>query len=88
MPNPNEITLNIVVNGQPFVVKANQEQPLHVVIEQALKQSGNSGQPVANWQLRDGAGNVLDPARKVEDFHFPPGVTLFLNLIAGVGGGR
>ena len=86
MPNPNEIDLNIVVNGQPVTVKANLHAPLQTAIVHALEQSGNSGQSVANWQLRDAGGQVLDPSRKIEDFHFAPGATLFLNLTAGVGG--
>jgi Protein of Unknown function (DUF2604) len=86
MANPNEIDLNIVVNGQPVTVKGNLHAPLHTAIQHALEQSGNSGQPVENWQLRDAGGQILDPARKIEDFHFAPGATLFLNLTAGVGG--
>ena len=86
MASPNEIDLVIVVNGQQVKVKANLEAPLRTAIEHALSLSGNSGQPVENWELRDGGGNVLDPSKKIEEFHFPAGVTLFLNLKAGIGG--
>jgi hypothetical protein len=86
MPNPNRIDLKVVVNGQPFVISANVEAPIRTLIEQALKDSGNSGQPISNWELRDGAGQILDPARKVEDFSFQAGTTLFLSLKAGIGG--
>ncbi len=48
MAGRNEIELKVVVNGQPVVVKANVEAPLSTLIEHALNQSGNSGQPIGN----------------------------------------
>jgi hypothetical protein len=83
---PNQIELKVVVNGQPVVVKANVEAPVNTIIEHALAQSGNSGQPITNWELRDASGQVLDPARKIEDYNLQSGATLFLNLKAGIGG--
>jgi hypothetical protein len=81
-----DIAITVVVNGQPTVVTANEEAPLRVIIPKALEQTGNAGQPPDNWELRDVAGNLLDVTRKIETFHFPEGVRLFLNLKAGVGG--
>jgi hypothetical protein len=86
MPNSNEIDLNVVVNGQPVLIKANIQAPLRTVIEHALQQTGNSGQPIDNWELRDAGGQVLDPTRKISEFNFAPGTSLFLSLKAGVGG--
>ena len=86
MPNPNEISLIVVVNGQPTPLTENVNAPLRTAIEHALHASGNSGQPIENWEMRDAGGQILDPARKIGDFNFPPGVTLFLSLKAGVGG--
>ncbi len=86
MPSPNQIELTVVVNGQPVQLKANVEAPVLTLIEHALRESGNSGQPVANWELRDSSGQILDPARKVESYHLQAGATLFLNLKAGIGG--
>jgi len=85
MPHRNEIELNVVVNGQPVLVKANVEAPVSTLIEHALKQSGNSGQPIANWELRNASGQILDPTRKIEDYNLQSGATLFLNLKAGIG---
>ncbi len=79
-------TLTIVVNGQPTQVDANLNEELVAVIPKALEQTGNSGQPPANWELRDGGGNVLDTRDKVGSFHFAAGTALFLNLKAGIGG--
>lgn len=84
--NPNLIELNVVVNGQPVPLEENVHEPLRVLVNHALKESGNSGQPLENWELRDAVGNVLDVGRKIGDFSFAPGTNLFLNLKAGVGG--
>ncbi len=83
-----KLTLTIVVNGQPTSLEANEEEPLGALIPRALEQTGNTGQPPDQWELRDAAGEVLDPRRKVESYGFAPGTTLFLNLRAGIGGHR
>jgi hypothetical protein len=81
-----KIAITVVVNGQPTIVEANPEVPLRTIIPVALEQTGNTGQPPENWELRDAAGVELDVAKKIEDFQFPVDVRLFLNLKAGVGG--
>lgn len=86
MPDPH-IDLIVVVNGQPTTVRANPHAPLLTVIEKALTQTQNTGQPASNWELNYG-GNILDPKDKIETFNFPEGATIFLNLKAGIGGAR
>jgi len=81
-----DVDLIIIVNGQPVPIDANANEPLRTVAQQALDKTGNSGQPLQNWEMRDSGGNILDLDRKVGDFHFPDGTKLFLNLKAGVGG--
>jgi Protein of Unknown function (DUF2604) len=81
-----KITLAVVVNGQSTNVEANPEGPLRTIIEPALQQTGNAGQPPDNWELRDVNGTLLDLQKKIEDFQFPANARLFLNLKAGVGG--
>jgi hypothetical protein len=83
---PPKDTITIVVNGNPTEVKANANAPLHTVVNKALEQTGNSGQPPENWELRDSQGGLLDLSKKIGDYNFPPDVKLFLNLKAGVGG--
>jgi len=78
--------LVIVINGISYDVKANVEAPVLVVIEKALDESGNKGQPPQNWELRNAAGQLLDPQKKLEEYHLPDGTKLFLSLKAGVGG--
>jgi Protein of Unknown function (DUF2604) len=82
----NKIDLAVIVNGQPIVVEANPHSPLHSIIGKALEQTGNLGQPPENWEFRDAGGALLDASKKIEEFHFPADVKLFLNLKAGVGG--
>jgi len=84
--NPNEIELIVVVNGQAVTVEANVNAPVKTIIPHALHESGNSGQPPENWELKDNDGNALDPNRKIEDFQFASGTTLFLSLKVGIGG--
>lgn len=81
-----KIELTVIVNGQPTGVEANLNAPLHTIVPKALEQTGNTGQPPENWELRDSAGNLLDGSRKIETFGFEPGTHLFLNLKAGIGG--
>ena len=81
-----KIELTVVVNGQPTEVVAHEEAPLLTVVEKALEQTGNTGQPPDNWELRNASGVDLDVHKKIEDFHFEPRTQLFLNLKAGVGG--
>ena len=63
-----------------------EDAALGTIIPDALRQTGNSGQPPENWELRDVDGNLLDLNKKIEDDGFSDKVRLFLNLKAGVGG--
>jgi hypothetical protein len=80
------IQIVVVVNGQPTLVEANLHSPLETIIPRALEQTGNTGQPPENWELRDAQGTLLDTSKEIASFDFPPDVHLFLNLKAGVGG--
>lgn len=86
MPPPTSIELTIIVNGQPLQMSANPNQPLHSLIGRALAETGNTGQPPDNWELRDETGTLLDLSAKIASFGFAPGTKLFLSLKAGVGG--
>ena len=81
-----KIKFTIVVNGTPCVVEQNVNSPLSAVIERALAETGNVGQPAESWELRDEQGVLLDSTRKISSYGFAPELTLFLSLKAGVGG--
>jgi hypothetical protein len=85
-PKDKKIDIEVVVNGQPTTVEANQNAPLQTVIPKALTATGNTGQGPENWELRNDAGTLLDASQKISSFGFAAGVRLFLNLKAGVGG--
>lgn len=80
------IHLIVIVNGQPVPVSAEPHLKLREVAEKALHETGNSGQPLDNWELRDAAGQVLNLDQTVEQCKLADGTKLFLNLKAGVGG--
>lgn len=81
-----QIEFTIIVNGHPVPVKVNVDSPMRVAVEDALKVSGNSGQPADNWELRFASGQIVDLDKKIEDFVFDKDTKLYLNLKAGVGG--
>jgi hypothetical protein len=81
-----KVQITVVVNGVPVDIEQNENSPLEAIIGRALEQTGNVGQPVENWELRDEQGVLLDAERKIETYGFGPAVTLFLSLKAGVGG--
>lgn len=82
----NKETLTVIVNGKPTEVEVNVNAPLRTVIPKALQQTGNTGQPPENWELRDEDGNILDLDKKIGDYAFTDDTKLFLNLKAGIGG--
>ena len=86
MADPKKFEITVVVNGQPTVVFAIDDKPLGDIVPDALRQTGNSGQPPEDWELRDAEGNLLDPEKNFGDYAFPEKARLFLNLKAGVGG--
>ena len=87
MSDPKKTEITVVVNGKPAEVFAIEDQPLGAIIPDALEQTGNTGQPPENWELRDAEGNLLDPNKNFGEYPFSEKDRLFLNLKAGVGGG-
>ena len=81
-----QIEFTIVVNGQPVPVKIDQYAEIGEAVAMALNESGNSGQPIENWELRDASGQIIDTGKKIVESGITEGAKLFLNLKAGVGG--
>ena len=79
--------ITIVVNGKPETVEVALDEQIGQAVKAALEQSGNSGQPAEQWELRDEAGQILDPGKKIGESGIGLGAKLFLSLKAGVGGG-
>ena len=79
--------ITIVVNGQPVGVKVGPDEEIGEAVADALKASGNSGQPAERWELRDESGRPIDTGKKIRETDITAGAKLFLNLKAGIGGG-
>lgn len=80
------LDLIVVVSGSPHPVRANVHQTLEHVVAEALRESGNVGQPAADWELRTEDGVLLGQAMRVDAAGLHEGQTLFLNPRAGAGG--
>jgi hypothetical protein len=86
--HPNQVSLVFIVNGtETLVEKVNVNQPLHVAVQKALEQTGNTGRPLGDWQaiFND---QTLDMNKKVGEFGFPDNAVIFLSLRAGQGGNK
>lgn len=81
-----QFDLTFVVNGQSVPVVADITWEFREAAAKALDESGNSGQPIENWEIRDGSGHIIDMGTKIFQSGIKEGTTLFLNLKAGVGG--
>lgn len=80
------LDLIVVVSGSPHPVRVNVHQTLENVVAEALRESGNVGQPPADWELRTEDGALLDQATRVDAAGLHEGQTLFLSPRAGAGG--
>jgi hypothetical protein len=81
-----ELELTIVVSGQPERLKAHPHEKLEHLVKEALKRSGNEGQPPSDWELRTEDGQLIDQQQTVAEAGLTDGQTLFLSPKAGAGG--
>jgi len=82
----NHLTLTIVVSGQPQEVTVNLHETLEHAVREALRKSGNQGQPPSEWELRRIDGALVDQGVRAGEAGLADGVTLFLTPRAGAGG--
>lgn len=86
MANAQNITVTVVVSGQATSIKVNIHQTAEQLVKEALKESGNKGQPPSEWELRTSDGVLIDQNVEIGAAGIVNGVTLFLSPRAGVGG--
>lgn len=86
MANDHKVELTFIINGANFSVETNLNAPLKEAVARALSESGNTGRPPSEWQVRDANGVLLEVERKIRDFGFQNGARLFLSLAVGAGG--
>lgn len=80
------VHLIFVINGQSFPVKADRNEPLLNAVRNALIESGNTGRPPDEWEVRDIQGVLLPQTRTPQELGLKNGARLFLNLQVGAGG--
>lgn len=80
------IDLTVVVSGAPQRVRINVHQKLESAIREALRESGNTGRDLDEWELRTEDGALLDQALRADEAGLHSGQTLFLSPRAGIGG--
>jgi chromosome segregation ATPase len=77
--------LVFIINGQPQKIEARPDWLLKTAVELALKESGNEGRPIEDWDVKWN-NLILDLKKEIREYHFPECVDLFLSLKAGQGG--
>ena len=86
MAKSESIQVQVVVSGQPTVVKVNVHQTVEHLVKEALKESGNKGQPPSEWELRTSDGTLIEQSLAIGAAGIADGTTLFLSPRAGAGG--
>lgn len=81
-----KIGLIFIINGQDFLVEANVQAPLMEAVQRALAESGNTGRPPDEWEVRDVGGVLLEKHRTPKELGLQSGARLFLSLRVGAGG--
>ena len=82
----NTLDLIVVVSGVPHAASMNVHQPLHTLVREVLRDTGNTGRALEDYELRTEAGDLLALDAKPTEVGLRDGVTLFLTPKAGAGG--
>jgi hypothetical protein len=82
----NHLELVIVVSGSPEAVRINRNEPMEHAVREALRESGNPGQPPEDWELRTESGHLIPLNLRGQEAGVVDGQTLFLSPKAGAGG--
>jgi hypothetical protein len=80
------ITVTVVISGQPQSVRVNVHERVETLVRKALQDSGNTGQPPGDWELRTVEGALIGQDQRIDESGIRNGATLFLAPRAGVGG--
>ncbi|MGA0594263.1 multiubiquitin domain-containing protein [Enterovirga sp. CN4-39] len=83
---PGKISLSILVNGVAAELRAKPDDKLGALLEKALEETENVGQPVEKWELRDEAGELLSLDETVGALGLKDGAILVASLQTGAAG--
>jgi len=79
-------SIAVVVNGVHADVTVNVNAPLRTIIPTATHDTDQDrGHTPNDWEVKLN-GQPLDLDKKIEDYAFPPGTVLYIDLRAGGGG--
>jgi len=81
-----EFFLVFIINGEDCKVVTDPTAPLKLAVAQALRESGNTGRPPEEWEVRDVHGVLLEQPRTPKELQLHEGARLFLSLKVGAGG--
>lgn len=81
----NKLDLVVVVSGEDVAVSVNPHQQVARLIEEALRESGNEGQPPEDWVLKAG-DTVISSNQTIEASGITAQTKLYLNPKRGEGG--
>ncbi len=82
----NKIKLTVVISSRDHEVTVNPHQTVEQLVREALRDSGNEGQPVDNWELKKSDGSVVPNGARIQDTGITDGSKLYLSPKAGTGG--
>ena len=60
MGDQKKFDIKVIVSGQATVVSVFEDEPLSKLVDDALQQTRNSGQPAGNWRLHTLDGTELE----------------------------
>lgn len=81
-----QIDLIVTVSGQDVPVRVNAQQKTDHVVREALRLSGNQGQPPEEWELRRQDASLVALGITVAQAKLADGMVLSLGPKSGEGG--
>jgi Protein of Unknown function (DUF2604) len=82
----NKINVIVVVSGVDQPVEVNPHQTVGHLAEEALKDSGNAGQPLENWEMKTAEGVIIPFESHIAEAGIGEGSKVYLTPKAGSGG--
>ncbi len=81
------IPIVFIVNGEDVEVECpSPRTPLYLARTIALEDSGNTGRPSGEWDIRTEAGDEISATLRLMDADIRRGARMFLSLGVGCGG--
>jgi hypothetical protein len=79
-------TIMFVIAGDDVPVEVNLNEPLHVAVTKALKESNNTSRPRDDWETRNTEGSLLGSDAKISALGLVAGARVMLSPKVGGGG--